>query len=88
MNHDSAQSQHYESPCFPDDPESDESSFKKKLDQMLVILNVTFNKEEDNSKSISVIEKQLEQIAEQLNLLSYSLSWIDVAKRRNLVAHA
>ncbi|CAI9291975.1 unnamed protein product [Lactuca saligna] len=34
---------------------------------MLDMLNETFNKEEDNSKSISAIEKQLEHIAEQLN---------------------
>ncbi|CAI9303172.1 unnamed protein product [Lactuca saligna] len=64
---DSTQSQHHESPCFLEDHESDESSFSKKLDQMLDILNETFNKEEDNSKSISVIEKQLEHIAKKLN---------------------
>ncbi|CAI9279310.1 unnamed protein product [Lactuca saligna] len=64
---DSTQSQHHESPCFLEDHESDESSFSKKLDQMLDILTETFNKEEDNSKSISVIEKQLEHIAKNLN---------------------
>ncbi|CAI9259344.1 unnamed protein product [Lactuca saligna] len=64
---DSTQSQHHESPCFLEDKESNESSFSKKLDQMLDMLNETFNKEEDNSKSILAIEKQLEHIAEQLN---------------------
>ncbi|CAI9262893.1 unnamed protein product [Lactuca saligna] len=34
---------------------------------MLDMLNETFNKEEYNLKSISVIEKQLEHIAEKLN---------------------
>ncbi|CAI9303338.1 unnamed protein product [Lactuca saligna] len=64
---DSTQSQHHESPYFLEDQESNESSFSKKLDQMLDMLNEIFNKEEDNSKSIPVIEKQLEHIAEQLN---------------------
>ncbi|CAI9265513.1 unnamed protein product [Lactuca saligna] len=34
---------------------------------MLDMLNETFNKEEDSSKSISTIEKQLECISKQLN---------------------
>ena len=46
----SAQNQHDESLCFPEDQESNESSFSKKLDQMIEILNETFNKEEDISK--------------------------------------
>ncbi|CAI9284552.1 unnamed protein product [Lactuca saligna] len=64
---DSAQNQHHESLYFSKDQESDESSFSKKLDQMLYMLNEIFIKEEDNSKSISAIEKQLEHIAEKLN---------------------
>ena len=62
----STQNQHHEPYYFPDDQESEKSSFSKKLDQMLDMLNETFNKEEDNSKSISAIEDQLERITEQL----------------------
>lgn len=47
--------QHYESPCFSNDQESDEYSFSKTLDQMLDMLNETFNNEEINSKSIFTI---------------------------------
>ena len=63
----SAQSHHHESSCLLYNQESDKSSFRKKLDQMLDMLNETFYKEDENSKSISTLERQIEQISEKLN---------------------